>query len=116
MFSIPIFNRPDIPVGVVAGKAVGLGDKQHWTDSVIEHYPHRIKNNGEAADALSLYRKILAAQPDNSVTIITVGFLTNLANLLNSLPDSVSSLNGYDLVKRKVISLVSMAGRLSFGI
>ncbi len=109
------FNRPDIPVGVVAGKAVELGDKQHWTDSVIGHYPHRIKNNGEAADALSLYRKILAAQPDNSVTIITVGFLTNLANLLNSLPDSVSSLNGYDLVKRKVISLVSMAGRFPSG-
>ncbi len=109
------FNRPDIPIGVVGGKAVVLGDKQHWTDSVISRYPHHIRNNGEAQDALYLYRKILASQPDHSVTIITVGFLTNLANLLESSGDSCSSLNGFDLVQRKVSSLVCMAGRFPSG-
>jgi pyrimidine-specific ribonucleoside hydrolase len=109
------FNRPQIPIGVVGGNAVELGDKQHWTDSVIKRYPHKIKNNRDVPDALDLYRKILASQPDHSVTIITVGFLTNLANLLESLPDSYSSLNGRELVKRKVISLVSMAGRFPSG-
>jgi pyrimidine-specific ribonucleoside hydrolase len=109
------FNRPDIPIGVVGGQAVELGDKQHWTDSVISRYPHHIRNNREAQDALFLYRKILASQPDHSVTIITVGFLTNLANLLESSGDSCSSLNGFDLVKRKVGSLVSMGGRFPSG-
>ncbi len=109
------FNRPGIPVAVVRGNAVSLGDKQHWTDSVILHYPHKIQNNQDVPDALDLYREILSAQPDHSVTIITVGFLTNLANLLSSNSDSYSSLNGYDLVKKKVRNLVCMAGRFPSG-
>jgi pyrimidine-specific ribonucleoside hydrolase len=109
------FKRPGIPIGVVRGSAVELGDKQHWTDSVISRYPHKIKNNQEAEDALDLYRKILASQPDHSVTIITVGFLTNLANLLGSTPDKYSSLNGFDLTKKKVRNLICMAGRFPSG-
>jgi inosine-uridine nucleoside N-ribohydrolase len=62
-----------------------------------------------------LYRKVLSAQPDHSVTIITVGFLTNLANLLVSPEDHYSSLNGYELVSRKVINLICMAGRFPSG-
>ena len=81
------FNRPEIPIGIVRGNAVVLGDKQHWTDSVINRYPHKIRSNDDAEDALELYRKIIASQPDHSVTMITVGFLTNLANLLESGPD-----------------------------
>ncbi len=109
------FNRPEIPIGVVRGNAVELGDKQHWTDSVISRYPHKIQSNLDVPDALNLYRKILASQPDHSVTIITVGFLTNLANLLESPPDSYSSLNGDDLIIKKVSNLVCMAGRFPSG-
>jgi inosine-uridine nucleoside N-ribohydrolase len=92
-----------------------LGDKQHWTDSVIGRYPHKIRNNEEAEDALELYRKILASQPDRSVTIITVGFLTNLAHLLESGPDKYSKLNGPDLIRKKAVGLVCMAGRFPSG-
>jgi pyrimidine-specific ribonucleoside hydrolase len=109
------FNRPEIPIGVVGGNAVMLGDRQHWTDSVIHRYPHKVRSNQDVPDARSLYRKILAAQPDLSVTIITVGFLTNLANLLESAPDSNSSLNGLELVKEKVRNLVCMGGRFPSG-
>jgi inosine-uridine nucleoside N-ribohydrolase len=109
------FGRPDIPIGMVNGNAVELGDRQHWTDSVISRYPHIIKNNQEVPDALILYRKILALQPDHSVTIVTVGFLTNLSDLLNSSGDSFSPLNGFDLVKLKVRNLVCMAGRFPSG-
>ena len=109
------FNRPYIPVGVVRGNAVALGDKQHWTDSVIGRYPHKIRSNEDAEDALELYRRILASQPDHSVTIITVGFLTNLSNLLGSIPDKYSNLNGTELIRKKVVALVSMAGRFPSG-
>ena len=109
------FNRPEIPIAVVRGNAVELGDKQHWTDSIISRYPHKISNNRDVPDALNLYRKILASEPDHSVTIITVGFLTNLANLLESEHDSNSSLNGLELVKKKVSNLVCMAGRFPSG-
>ena len=109
------FNRPDIPVGVPVQQASVLRDNQHWSDSVRKNYPHSIKNNSDAEDAVELYRKILVAQPDTSVTIITVGFLTNISNLLKSPPDKYSTLNGKDLVSKKVKKLVSMAGRFPEG-
>jgi inosine-uridine nucleoside N-ribohydrolase len=104
------FKRPDIPIGVPKGKAVALRDPQHWSDSILAKYPHSIKYNSEVPDAVEVYRKVLSSQPDHSVTIVTVGFFTNLANLLKSNPDQFSKLSGKELIKRKVKLLVSMGG------
>jgi len=105
------FKRPGIPVGVVGGNAVNIGSFQKWDSLLTVGYPHTIQSNQQAEDALVLYRKLLAAAPDKSVTIVTVGFLTNMANLLQSAPDKYSSKSGRDLIKQKVKMLVSMAGR-----
>jgi inosine-uridine nucleoside N-ribohydrolase len=109
------FNRPDIPIGVPKGDALELRDWQHWTDTLLAKYPHKIKTNNAAWDAVKLYRKILAAQPDHSVTIVTIGFLTNLSNLLNTQADQYSSLSGKELIKKKVKLLVCMAGKFPSG-
>jgi len=109
------FNRPAVPIGVPRGHALTLRDFQHWSDTLVHRYPHAIRNNNDTPDAVDLYRKVLAAQPDNSVTIITVGFFTNISNLLQSKPDAHSPLNGQDLVKRKVKRMVSMAGKFPQG-
>jgi inosine-uridine nucleoside N-ribohydrolase len=109
------FNRAAIPIGIVKGPGLDIGDWQHWTDTVIARYPHIIRSNDEAPDAVTVYRRVLAKQPDHSVTIITVGFLTNMANLLASSPDTLSPLNGKELVGRKVTQLVSMAGKFPGG-
>lgn len=109
------FGRPDIPIGVPKGEAVSQRDTQHWTDSILARYPHRVVRNAEAEDAVTLYRKVLSRQPDHSVVIITVGFLTNLKGLMASGPDTYSPMNGRDLISRKVIRLVSMAGKFPEG-
>jgi pyrimidine-specific ribonucleoside hydrolase len=109
------FKRPEIPVAVPAKGALELKDFQHWTDTVTNSYPHAIKDNEAARDATDLYREILAAQADHSVTIITVGFFTNLAALLKSTGDKHSDLDGVALVKKKVKVLVSMAGKFPAG-
>lgn len=109
------FNRPNIPVAVPKGEALDLRDSQHWTDSIVKNYPHAINSNKDVPDAVALYRRILSIQPDKSVTIITVGFLTNLKNLLQSKPDMFSSLTGELLIKQKVKQLVSMAGKFPEG-
>jgi inosine-uridine nucleoside N-ribohydrolase len=109
------FNWPNLPVGIPKGNALTLRDWQHWTDTVLAKYPHKIKTNAEAWDAVKLYRKVLAAQPDHSVTIVTVGFLTNLSNLLNTAADGYTPLNGKDLVKKKVKLLVCMGGKFPSG-
>lgn len=109
------FNRPGIVIGVPKGKALELRDWQHWTDTLLLRYPHKIKGNSGVPDAVEVYRRVLASQPDKSVTIVTTGFLTNLFNLLQSLQDRYSSLDGKELVKRKVKQLVCMAGRFPAG-
>jgi len=105
------FNRPEIPIGAIKTEGATQDSRDlHWPDSLIAHFPHTYKNNNEAPDAVTLYRKILSHQTDSSVTIISVGFLTNLKNLLLSKPDSISSLNGKELVARKVKLWVAMGG------
>jgi len=109
------FKRPNLLIGVPKGNASVAKDWQHWTDTILAKYPHRIKNNSEVPDAVDVYRKVLAKQPDKSVTIVTVGFLTNLSNLLESKADKYSPLSGKELVSKKVKQLVSMAGSFPAG-
>lgn len=109
------FKRPDIPIGVPRGYALTLRDVQHWSDTLIAKYPHEIKTNNETMNAVELYRKVLSLQPDTSVTIVTVGFLTNISNLLQSKPDSYSPLSGTELVNMKVKNMVCMAGKFPTG-
>ncbi len=63
-------------------------------------------------DAVKLYRELLSKAKDSSVTIISVGFSTNLAALMESAGDEFSSLNGRELVAKKVNRLVVMAGHM----
>lgn len=104
------YGRPDIPIGVVRdgatkdeGKYLGIADD-------VEKYPHDLKSGADAPDALALLRETLAAQPDNSVSLIQVGFFTNLARLLDTPADGYSPLTGRDLLQRKVKVLSIMAG------
>ena len=109
------YGEPDLPIGVPKGEAVNKRDSQHWTDSLLAHFPHSVQSNAEVPGAVELYRKLLSEQPDTSVTIVSVGFFTNLSNLLNSKADKFSELDGRALVQKKVKVLVSMAGDFPSG-
>ena len=109
------FGRPELAIGSPKTEGVNLGSSQHWADSIVAKYPHKIKSTNEAADAVEVYRKILNAQPDSSITVVTVGFLTNLSNLLKSRPDNISPLTGKELISKKIKKLVSMAGTFPQG-
>ena len=62
------------------------------------------------ASAVSVLRQALAGQSDGSVTIAEIGYEENLAALLHSPADGISSLNGHDLIAQKVKELVVMGG------
>lgn len=109
------FGRPNLPIGEPKSAGANMGSSQHWADSIVAKYPHKVNSTSETEDAVTLYRRILSSQPDNSVTIVTVGFLTNMANLLESASDNFSQLNGRDLISKKVKLLVSMAGAFPSG-
>ena len=126
------YGRGDLPVGVprgmgVCGAGVGAkckvdpksplgqkdgGDGGHYKyRKLVADYPQWVKHldSDDAPDANETYRKVLAAQPDRSVTICSVGFLTNLRRLLETRPDAISPLDGRALVARKVKLWVAMA-------
>jgi len=92
------YGRGDIPVGIYRG-TLNNPDGSAYLDHVAG-FPHDLENN-DAPSALDVYRQVLAQQPDSSVTIISVGFLNNINDLLLAEPG---------LVAQKVKELVQMAG------
>lgn len=113
------YNRPDIAIGVTKDENGKNNNTWHkgkkWTEELPKKYKFDQPMASESMDAVKVYRTILAKQPDKSLTIITVGFLTNLKNLLLSEPDEISNLSGEELVSAKVKFLVSMACKFPSG-
>lgn len=100
------YGRADIPIGVVRRNGVRM--KSSYTETIAKEFPTTF-NDDKAMDAVHLYRTILEDQPDSSVVIVTVGYLTNIKDLLQ-LPAKPGHLSGIELVKRKVKKWVCMGG------
>jgi inosine-uridine nucleoside N-ribohydrolase len=93
------YGRPNIPIGMVKGSGVTPEDSPMIrVPAESGRYPHKLKSGADAPDAVAVLRQALAAEPDQSVVIVQVGFSTNMAHL------------DADLVARKVKLLVMMAG------
>ena len=99
------YGRPDIPVGCVRGIGVGREERalhEKRFGATVRKYAKWVRhgNSSDAPDAAEVYRKVLSAQPDKSVVICSVGFLSNLRKLMET---------DRDLVARKVRLWVAMA-------
>lgn len=101
------FGRPEIPIGVRRGKGVMRESK--YTGLLIEKFPTSFDRE-KALDAVALYRKILGEAEDGSVIVVSLGYLSNPADLLGTEGDEFSPLNGMDLVAKKVSKYVCMGG------
>lgn len=111
------YGYPDIPVGRVVDGADSEGDSKNYAQATWEHqidgkpaFTGTLSEDANIPDAVYVYREILADQPDGSVTIISVGFSTNIARLLDTTADGFSELSGKELVQKKVKLLSIMAG------
>lgn len=110
------YGRPQIPLGRVQ-KGVTPKDGS-YVRKVVEYsengkpvFPRHFQRAEEIPEAVSILRKTLAAQTDQSVVLVVVGFSTNIARLLQSPGDEVSPLTGQELVAQKVKLLSQMIGR-----
>lgn len=111
------FNHADTPIGLVRK---GIPSPRLWIDysslpSLADErgeklFRRSVKDCLALPDGWELYRRLLASAPDNSVTICSIGFVTSLAQLLESGPDGYSPLSGVDLVRRKVRRIQLMGG------
>lgn len=103
------YGRPDLPVGAMkTGGVAGPGAKGF---GLLEKYKdwYRHLDSSTAPEAVDVLRATLAKQPDRSVVVCAVGYMTNLRRLLESKADAHSPLDGRALVARKVARAVIMA-------
>jgi inosine-uridine nucleoside N-ribohydrolase len=113
------YGRPEIPIGIVKGGVTP--EDGNYLRQVAELkgpgseplFPRRIDETARLADAVEVLRRALASEADGSVTVVQVGFSTNLARLLDSPPDSISPLSGRELAARKVRLLSVMGGNFT---
>ena len=111
------FGHGDVPIGLVRD---GIKEPKVWIDYAHvadtkdgEGQPmfrRTVADYSPLPDGWQLYRRLLAAQPDHSVSIVSVGFVTCLAQLLTSGADEYSSLTGVELVRRKVKCIYLQGG------
>jgi dienelactone hydrolase len=105
------YSRPDLPVGCPKGAGADTNRGSAYARQIAEAFPSVYRSNEDAPNAATIYRRLLSAEEDNSVVIATVGYVTNLRDLLATGPDSYSPLSGPELVRRKVKRWVCMGGR-----
>lgn len=115
------YLKRTIPVGITkdpdAYVSTGILGYPEWLLSNSDKYPHpNYQNNSQAEDSVHLYRKILSLSLPKSITLLSIGYLTNMAALLQSPPDDLSPLNGSELVKLKVKETLVMAGHFPEGL
>ncbi len=92
----------DIPIGIDL-EATDFEGRFHSYQKPLCAFPHKIKRNEDAENAVDLYRRILE-NAQEKVDIIEIGFNQVIAALLES--DG-----GVELVKEKVNKFYIMAGR-----
>ena len=114
------YGRSSLPIGVYRGD-VGKNswfDQPDWTrhgrgvyvEDLVQTFSPPQPNWVGLPDAVDAYRSTLATARDGSVSIVQVGYATNMLNLLESPPDHHSALNGRDLVAKKAGRVFIMGG------
>lgn len=112
------YGYPNVPIGVIETGASETDNAPNFIRAACElqedgkpAFERTVKDHNDFAKSVPLYRKILASQPDSSVTIISVGFSTNLVQLMDTEGDGFSPLSGKELIAKKVKLLSTMLGR-----
>ena len=106
------YGRPDLALGV--RKVAPWVTEWSYAYPIAERFDYDVDHHS-APDVVSLYREKLSQAADRSVTIITVGPLANIKNLIESAADKHSPLSGDELINQKVKQFVVMGGRFSEG-
>jgi len=99
------YKRGTIPIGIYRKELEEPDPSDYFSkerDFDVDNMPHDPFDN-IVADAVAVYKYLLKKQDDHPVVIFSVGFLSELNDLLKDE-------EGYDLVKKKVKLLAVMGG------
>lgn len=96
------YNGREMPLGTCLRPF--LSEHQKYNRELSEKFPHEFQDGRPQRAAVEVFREVLCAQPDRSVTVCSIGPLNNLADFL-------ADQECRALIDRKVVRLVAMAGR-----
>lgn len=113
------FDNGDVPIAAIrpltnetfSSKTEG----EYATKLAFGDWPRALNDTATTPTPVELYRSVLASAADSSINIVSVGFLTNIADFLRSPADKVSPLAGPELASAKVKELIIMGGRYPAG-
>lgn len=104
------FGRSGILIGAPKnGRGVYRTDSC-FLDRLAEEFPHALPCNDAAPNAIDVYRNVLSKADEKEIILVTIGYMTNVADLLRSGPDRWSELDGKTLIQRKVCRWICMGG------
>lgn len=117
------YGRPDVLLATNKGPAVAYaGDASEFPmhiGSNADRYGHDLQTENTAEDAVVGYRHLLNAQPDHSVNLVVIGWMSNIANLMvsgaNHLGDGIDK-TGKQLLEQKLKRLIVMGGQYPSGL
>ena len=85
--------------------------KGGYVDELATRFPTGgVTSANNVPDALTTLRRLLSAPGGKDISIVAIGFATNLAALIDSPPDHISPLSGRELVRQRVYSVVYQGG------
>lgn len=99
------YKVKNIPIGSFSAELLNCDYINNYAKPIKDRY----KIDDIQNDSVKMIRKLLSSS-DEKVTIVAIGPLTNMANLLLSQADEFSTLNGVDLIKEKVDKFFVMGG------
>jgi hypothetical protein len=108
------YGRPEIPVGAYYKADIGDPVDKMSAEKLVKDtaaFHNSIIHNTDAEEQTRLNRRLLASAEDTSIVYLTVGHTKGLYDLLVSEPDEISSMNGFELVSKKINKWVAMGTR-----
>ncbi len=113
------YGRGGIPLGLVRGGVTPEEGRyappvvRQCDESGNPRYARTIESLQDYPEAVPMLRRLLADSDDGEITVVMIGFSTNMARLLDSPADAISPLHGRELFARKVARVVMMAANFS---
>lgn len=106
-------GRKNNLIGVPLTSHVPSGSPAYQAAMLIKQ--HKLGYAPQCSDAVTVARTVLSAADNASIEWISLGFFTNIYELLLSAGDSISSLTGAQLFAAKVKKVWAMAGNWPTG-
>ncbi|KAK1248843.1 hypothetical protein MKX08_007063 [Trichoderma sp. CBMAI-0020] len=115
------FNNEDIPIAAFRPLTNDTFFDSYYylygeyVSKLAYNWPRKVQESSLTPTPVELYRTILSSAEDESIHIISIGGLGNLADLLKSGADHISHLSGSQLISAKVSELAVMGGQYPSG-